>query len=215
MDNRFNTVAGWVLGAGIVFLGAWLVTGEMFHSGRPETMGYPIEGVTKAGGENGAAGEQPIAHFLQTADATRGAGVFRKCAACHTITQGGAQLQGPNLYGRMGAPVASVAGYSYSEPLRAHSGETWGWDNMSAWLASPRAFASGTKMTFAGLGDPQDRADLMVYMNAQGGNLQLPAAPAAAADAPGENEARASDAPAAGDQAADVPVPNAAAPAPH
>jgi len=210
MDNRFNTIAGWTLGAAIVFLGGWLVTGEMFHAERPEKMGYPIAGVTGAGDEEGAD-EQPIAHFLQTADASRGEGVFGKCRACHTINQGGANGLGPNLWGRMGQPIASVAGYAYSEPLRAHSGETWGWDNMSAWLASPRAFAPNTKMTFAGLGDPQDRADLLVYMNAQGGNLQPPPPPAPeGSDAPGENAARAADAPAQGDRASPQPVPNEA-----
>jgi cytochrome c len=209
MDNRFNTVAGWVLGAGIVFLGAWLVTGEMFHAGRPEKMGYPIPGVA-AESEGEGAQEQPIANFLRTADASRGEGVFRKCTACHTINQGGANGLGPNLWGRMGAPIASIAGYSYSEPLRSHSGETWGWDNMSAWLASPRTFAPGTKMTFAGLSDPQDRADLMVYLNSQGSSLPLPAAGPEGADAQGENAARAADAPAQGDMGRPQPVPNEA-----
>ena len=92
---------------------------------------------------------------------------------------------------------------------------------MSAWLASPRAFAPGTKMTFAGLSNPQDRADVIVYLNGQGGNLQIPPPPAAAADnasagdgadAPGENAARAADAPADGDRGAPQPTPNAQTP---
>lgn len=219
MDNRFNTIAGWTLGAGIVFLGAWLVTGEMFHSERPEKMGYPIAGVEQES-EGGGASEQPIAFYLQTADAGRGEGVFRKCAACHVVAPGAPNGLGPNLHGRMGAPVASVAGYSYSDALRGHAGQPWGWDNMSAWLASPRAFAPGTKMTFAGLSDPQDRADLMVYLNAQGGNLQIPPPPAGndqaaggdGTDAPGENEARAADAPAQGDRGQPQPTPNSQSP---
>jgi len=220
MDNRFNTIAGWTLGAGIVFLGAWLVTGEMFHDGRPEKMGYPIAGVEEEGGE-GEEAEQPIAHFLQTADVSRGEGQFRKCAACHTINQGGANGLGPNLWGRMGAPIAGVAGYSYSDALRGRAGgQTWNWDNMSEWIHSPRGFAPGTKMTFAGIGDPQDRADLLVYMNAQGGSLQLPPPPAAGAqsaggdgsDAPGENAARAADAPAQGDRGTPQPTPNVQTP---
>lgn len=208
MDDRSNTIAGWVLGAGIVFLGAWLITGEIFDSERPEKMGYPIAGVVEEGEGGADAEEQPIAHFLQTADAGRGEAQFRKCAACHTVNQGGANQIGPNLWGTMGAPIARVAGYNYSEALKSRGG-TWDWEAMSAWLASPRAFAPGTKMTFAGLGDPQDRADLLVYLNAQGGNLQLPpppaAAPAAAAEgnaqAPGENAAEAADAPAAAGEA--------------
>ena len=74
---------------------------------------------------------------------------------------------------------------------------------MNAWLTSPRAFAPGTKMTFAGLGNPQERADLMAYMNSQGSNLPLPAAPAAAAPKEGETETNAA-APADGNAAAPV-----------
>jgi cytochrome c len=214
MDDRSNTIAGWVLGAGIVFLGGWLVTGEIFHNGRPEQMGYPIKGVVEEGETKSGPAEQPIAHFLQTADAARGATQFARCSGCHTITPGGASGQGPNLHGRMGAAIAGVAGYSYSEALRGKAGEgPWTWENMSAWLANPRAFAPGTKMGFAGLSDPQARADLLVYMNAQGGTLQVPPPPAAApagvdgADAPGENQARAADAPAAGDQGTPQPQP--------
>jgi cytochrome c len=216
MDDRFNTIAGWTLGAGIVFLGAWLVTGELFESERPEPMGYPIPGVEQEGG-GAAAAEQPIAHFLQTADAARGEGVFRKCTTCHSVNQGGANGLGPNLWGRVGSPIASVAGYSYSDALRQHAGDSWSWENLSHWLASPRAFAPGTKMTFAGLSDPQDRADLLVYLNSQGGSLQLPPPPAQSggsdgSDAPAENAARAADTPAQGDRGSPQPTPSAQTP---
>lgn len=206
MDNRANTVAGWLLGAGIVFLGAWLVTGEMFHSGRPEKMGYPIPGVVSD--EAPAEVEQPIAHFLRTADATRGEAAFRKCSACHNVTQGGANQLGPNLFGMMGAPIAGRPGYAYSDALKGKGG-TWTWDNMSAWLRSPRTFAQGTKMTFAGIADDQERADLLAYLNAQGSNLPLPAAPAAGGDSPGEAAARQADAPAQGDMGRPQAVPKA------
>ena len=184
MDGRFNTIAGWVLGSGIVLLGATLVTEELFKAERPEHMGYPIPGVQEEGEGGAAAAEPPIAHFLQTADAARGEAVFRKCGACHNATQGGANQLGPNLWGVVGAPVAHRADFSYSEPLRAHGG-TWDWDTMSQWLHSPRTFASGTKMTFAGLSDPQERADVMLFLNQHGGTLQIPPPPAEAAPAAG------------------------------
>ena len=219
MDDRFNTIAGWTLAAGIVFLGAWLVTGEIFHSERPDTMGYPIAGVEQEGDEKGEA-EQPIAFYLQTADVTRGQQQFSRCQTCHTINQGGATGQGPNLWGRMGAQIAGIAGYSYSPALQAKSGETWTWENMSAWIESPRRFADGTKMTYAGMSDPQDRADLLAYMNAQGGSLQVPPPPAAnpggaagdGTDAPGENAAHAADLPAQGDMGQPQPTPNVQTP---
>ena len=178
MDDRFNTIAGWALGAGIVLLGGILVTGELFKAERPEHMGYPIEGVVE---EAGAEAEQPIAHYLQTADAGRGQAIFAKCAACHTINQGGANGLGPNLHGVMGEAIASAArGFSFSPALAGHGGN-WDWETMSQWLRSPRTFANGTRMTFAGLSSPQDRADVMLYLNQNGGRLTIPPPPAAGA----------------------------------
>lgn len=184
MDGRFNTIAGWVLGAGIVLLGAKLVTDELFHAEAVEHGGFPIAGVVEEG-EGGGEAEQPIAHYLQTADAAAGQAVFQKCQACHTINQGGANGLGPNLHGVMGEPVATGhGGFAFSDALRNHGG-TWDWDTMSQWLRSPRTFAPGTKMTFAGLSDPQDRANLLAYLNSQGGSLTVPPPPAAAAPAEG------------------------------
>ena len=203
MDDRANTIAGWVLGAGIVALGASIVTGEMFHAGRPEKMGYPIEGVEVEGEGGDAEAEQPIAAFLQTADAAKGADVFKKCAACHTITPGGPNGLGPNLHGIMGQPVAAKAGFAYSDALKSKGG-SWGFEEMSAWLLSPKKFAPGTKMTFAGLSKPEDRANILAYMNAQGSNLPLPAAPAAAN--PAIEAAEKGDAPAAGDKGENEPI---------
>jgi cytochrome c len=205
MDNRSNTIAGWVLGAGIVALGASIVAGEMFHHERPEKMGYPIEGVVVEGAE-GAAAEPPIANFLAAADAAKGEQVFKKCTACHTINKGGANGTGPNLWGVMGSGIGKHApGFPYS-PALAGKGGNWDWESMSQWVKSPRDFASGTKMTFAGLGKPEDRANLLAYLNAQGDSpLPLPA-PQAAPASPAEAAAEASDQPAAGDKAKDQPV---------
>ena len=180
MNDRFNTIAGWTLFAGVIALGASIVTGEVFHSERPEKMGYPIEGVSDASEEGGAV-EEPIAAYLAKGDAAKGEQVFKKCAACHNADPGGANALGPALYGTLGKPVAGHPGFAYSDALKSKGG-TWDWDSMSAWLASPKKFAPGTKMTFAGLGNPQDRADLMLFLNSRGSNLPLPAAPAAAAE---------------------------------
>ena len=181
MDDRFNTITGWVLFAGIVALGSSIVAGEVFHAERPEEMGYPIPGVVEEGG--GAEAEQPIEFFLASADAAKGEQSFKKCAACHNAQPGGAHALGPNVHAIMGAPIAGKPGYAYSDALKSKGG-TWSWQAMSEWLKSPKSFAQGTKMTFAGLGDPQERANLMVWLNSQGSSLPIPEAPAAAA--PGE-----------------------------
>ena len=206
MDTRFNTIAGWLLGGGIVLLGASLLTGEYFRAERPERMGYPIPGV-EVEGHGDAPAEPPIAALLQSADAAAGAGVFRKCSACHTVNQGGANQIGPNLWGIMGAALAARPGFAYSDALRSRGGQ-WTFEAMSDWLRSPREFAPGTKMTFAGLGNAEERANLIAYLNAQGSNLPLPPPPAAAAPAEGTgtasegNAATAAEPAAAGNQAA-------------
>ncbi len=194
MDLKTNTIAGWVLGAAGAALGLSIVGGMIFHEERPEKMGYAIEGV-EAEGAGGGAAEVPIASLLPTADAAKGAEVFKKCAACHTINQGGANGIGPNLYATLGEGIAQgKAGFAFSDALKAVGGK-WDWDKMNAWLTSPRKFAPGTKMTFAGLSNPQDRANVILYLNQQGSNLPLPAAPAAKAEpAAGEAPANAADA---------------------
>lgn len=214
MDDRKNTTTGWLLFAGIIALGGWTFSGLAFSNHPVEKGGYPLPG----GEEGGAAGEdaKPVEFYLASADPVKGEAVFKKCAACHVIAAGGANGIGPNLWAVMGAPVGKhAAGFAYSEAL-AGKGGNWDWKAMDEWLASPRAFAPGTKMTFAGLGDPQDRANLAAYLNKQGSNLPIPAAPAEAAPAaPADGNATA---PAAGNEAAPAEgnaTANAAAPKPE
>jgi cytochrome c len=187
MKDRQNTINGWVLFAGVVALGGSIVSGEIFHSERPEKMGFPVEG-------GGAEAEQPIAFYLASGDAAKGEAVFKKCAACHNVDPGGANALGPALFGTMGKALAGHPGFAYSDALKGVGG-TWDWDKMSAWLANPKKFAPGTKMTFAGLSNPQDRADLMLFLNSRGGTLTVPPPPAATAEASADKaEAEADDA---------------------
>jgi cytochrome c len=176
MQDHKNTIAGWVLFAGIIVLGASIVTGEVFHAERPEKMGYPIEGVVLEGAS--AEAEKPM--DFSVADAAKGEQVFKKCAACHNADPGGANALGPALHGVVGRAVASHAGFAYSDALKGVGG-TWGWDNLSTWLANPKKFAPGNKMTFAGLSNPEDRANVIAFLNSRSASpLPVPAAPAAA-----------------------------------
>lgn len=186
MDTKFNTLAGWTLAGCMAALGLTIIGGMVYQTGEPKKEGYPVEGVAE-GGDAGAAAEVPIATLLPTADAAKGAEVFKKCAACHTINSGGANGIGPNLYATVGEGIAEgKGGFAFSDALKAKGGK-WGFDELNAWLTSPRKFAPGTKMTFAGLSNPKDRADVIVYLNSQGSNLPLPS-PAAAAGPGGKAE---------------------------
>ena len=199
MDDRNNTIAGWVLFAGIVSLGAWIVSGEHFAGEEVKTAGYELPGGEAAGAAGAAA--KPVEFYLASADVAKGEAVFKKCAACHVSAAGGANGIGPNLWGVLGEPIGKGAGgYAFSGALSGKGGN-WDWKSLDAWLTSPRAFAPGTKMTFAGLGNPQDRANVIAFLNSHGSNQPLPAAPAEAA------------APPAGDKAAPAAAGNVTAPA--
>ena len=178
--DRGNTIAGWVLFAAGCALGLSLVTGEYFRSERPEKMGYTVEGVEAASSDGAAPVEQPAAFYLAKADPAKGVDVFKKCGACHNDQKGGPNQIGPQLWDVVGRPAASEAGFSYSDALKAKSGP-WTFDELFAWLKSPKAYAPGTKMTFAGLSNPEDRANVIAYLNAQSDAPKpLPTAPAAA-----------------------------------
>ncbi len=182
MDDRFNTIAGWVLFAGIVALGGSIIAGEAFHSERPETMGYPIEGVEQEGGA--AEAEKPIEFYLASADPAHGEQVFKKCGACHNADKGGPNQLGPNLWGVLGEPIGKGKGFAFSSALSGVGGN-WDWDNLSKWLTSPKKFAPGTKMTFAGLSKPQDRADVIAFLNQHSDSPKpMPAPPTAPPGSP-------------------------------
>ncbi|UAB78127.1 cytochrome c family protein [Erythrobacter sp. SCSIO 43205] len=171
--DLFNTAAGWVLFAAGLGLGLSILSGKYFHADkpeRPETLGYVIEGAEEEG-----AGPKEIsfAEALASVTPADGEKVFAKCAACHSIEQGGANGVGPNLYGVMGASLGSKAGFSYSSALTSKGG-TWGWEEMNQWLANPRGYIDGTSMGFAGISSIEDRAAVALYLNSMGSNLAVP-----------------------------------------
>ncbi len=182
MDSRSNVIAMMVLGAGIVALGSSIVAGEVFKTERPEKMGYIVEGVEAVAGAEAPAAVVPIATLLATADPAKGAEVFKKCASCHNVNQGGANGIGPNLYGIIGNKHAHSPTFAYSEGMKAMPGQ-WDFEAMNSWLIKPTAYVKGTKMNFAGLSKPEDRANIIAYLNTQGSNLPYPAPPAAGAAA--------------------------------
>lgn len=210
MTDRLNTIFGWLLGAGVVALLLRFAVGLIMpETERPEELGYVVA-VADVAGEEGP----DLATLLAQGDAAAGEATFAKCTACHTIASGGATGIGPNLFGIMGQPIGShAAGFAYSEALTGHGGD-WSFENVDAWLASPRAFANGTKMSFPGLSDPQERANVILYLLANGGGPALPTPVVAEAAAEGEDaaapaEGEEADAPAEGEGAAAEAAPAA------
>ncbi|MGQ0485192.1 MAG: c-type cytochrome [Hyphomicrobiales bacterium] len=98
-------------------------------------------------------------------DAEKGATVFKKCLACHTV-EGTAKKLGPSLKGIVGRKAASVEGYKYSDAMLAKAAEGVIWDEatLAAYLPDPKGFVPGTKMSFPGLKNPEDVADLIAFL---------------------------------------------------
>ena len=107
-----------------------------------------------------------VTDLMSGADPEAGAKAFRQCKACHTVESGGANRVGPNLYGVVGRAVASVDGFKYSSAMQDHGGN-WDVESLDAFLENPRKAVPRTRMSFRGISDPQDRADMIAYLNTQ------------------------------------------------
>ncbi len=101
---------------------------------------------------------------LAAGDATKGADVYKRCAICHNAENGGGNRIGPNLFGVVGRPAGSVAGYSYSTAMKG-SGITWTNEALAEYVTNPKKKVPGDKMSFPGLSDPNQVADLIAYLD--------------------------------------------------
>jgi cytochrome c len=186
LDSQdFNTYAGWGLAAVLSVLVLNVGSGMLFHPAKPVKPGYEVQGVEAEATDAApaAAADKPMAFYLTSASADKGAEIFKKCATCHSIEKGAPAGIGPNLYGVLGGPHAHMQGFAYSDAMMATHGKTWDWDSLNEWLKSPKAYIPGNKMSFAGISKPEDRAAVAMYLNKMSDKpLPMPAAPAA--DAP-------------------------------
>lgn len=153
------------------------------HLLRPIPLEKPaliIEGVEeepKSGGKSADIPLKPITPLLASASVERGQGIAKKCTQCHTFDKGGPNRTGPNLWGVIGSKLAYVTTFAYSSSFKSKGGN-WDSETLNTFLHKPRAFVSGTKMSFVGLKDEQDRADLIAYLHTLSDNpAPLPSAP--------------------------------------
>ncbi|MCX7306156.1 MAG: cytochrome c family protein [Hyphomicrobiales bacterium] len=189
MDSfEYNKLIGAFLGTVFVVFSVGIVSDAIFAAPHPEKEGFVIEAAQAeaTGGGEAAPAEEPIAVSLASADAAAGQAIEKKCAACHTFEKGGPNKVGPNLWGVVNRPVASHEGFAYSAPMKEFSqGGTvvWDYEHLNHFLTSPKALVKGTAMGFAGLKDPDDRADLIAFLRTQADTpAPLPEAAAPAAE---------------------------------
>lgn len=102
------------------------------------------------------------------ADLDNGRRVFARCRACHTLTEGGPNMTGPNLHGVFGRQAGGKEEYNYSPALR-EAGFAWDAERLDHWLENPREFLKGNKMSFAGIRDAQDRRDVIAFLKVETG----------------------------------------------
>ena len=167
MDSfELNKILGAILGTCLGLLTINIAAGAIFAPVKPAKPGYEIAvPEQKPGGGAAPAQEQqqPIEQLLANADPGRGENSAKKCAACHTFNKGGRPLVGPNLWGVVGRPRASVPGFNYSQAMKSKGG-TWTFDDLNKFIASPKGFVPGTAMGFAGIQKDSERADVIAYL---------------------------------------------------
>jgi cytochrome c len=151
-----------------VLLAIHIASGAIFAPPVPAKPGYVIEVKQEQqpaqGGGAAAPAHVPIENLLASASTERGAQVAKQCELCHNLGKGQGNKIGPDLYGVVGRKVASEAGFNYSPQLKAKGG-TWTFDALDKWLLNPRADVPGTLMTFAGIPNEKQRADVIAYLN--------------------------------------------------
>ena len=112
-----------------------------------------------------AGGDDDLAARLAAGDAAAGVAFLARCRACHTLDEGGARRVGPNIWDMVGKAKGGSEGYAYSEALAA-AGGTWTFADLDGYLAAPKTWMPGTKMTFPGIADATDRANALLALRA-------------------------------------------------
>ena len=175
MDSfEINKIIASILLTALIIIGIGKFTDILFHVKKPEKSAYQIEGLEKVDTSSTTAEikkeeKVDIAALMAMGDLSTGEKVFKKCAACHSITKGGKNNIGPALYNVVGRKVGAVNDYKYSKALSVY-GKEWTFEELNGYLIKPAKWIKGTKMAFAGLRKEKDRASVILYLNQNSDN---------------------------------------------
>lgn len=168
-DTMTITKAGGAVCAALLvfLLGGWAAEGlyNIDHHDEDHVSGYRIAIIDESAEPVEEIPEVPFAEVYAVADAGAGERLWRQCSACHALNAGQNGV-GPYLLGVVGRPKHTADGFDYSDGLLALEGE-WTPENISDFIANPREYAPGTSMSYGGMDDIEDRANLIAYLATQ------------------------------------------------
>ena len=167
MDSfEINKIIAAVLVTVLLVFGIGKISDLVFHIEKPNVQGYKVEikvgdtTAVQASTEN----QVDISTLLALGNVDLGKKVFKKCAACHSVTEGGKNKIGPKLYNVVGRGAGSISDYKYSKALTSYAKE-WSFEELNGFLLKPASWIKGNKMGFAGLKKEEDRASVILYLN--------------------------------------------------
>jgi cytochrome c len=204
---ELNKILGAILGTCLITLALNIGAGAIFAPEKPAKPGYVIAVKTEGGGAKKAEAvkEVPLPVRLAKASVDKGKATAKQCQACHTFEKGGPNRVGPNLWNVVGNERGEGRGFNFSAAMKAKGGK-WTYDELDKFLTDPRGYISGTAMTFAGIKNDQQRADVIDYLHTLSDN-PVPLPKVQAENAPAAGGAAAESKPAEAPKAGAAPAP--------
>ena len=148
----------------LVIFGIGKISDFIFDKDTSSVVAYKLDPPEGSDAKDEEETKLDLNAMFALADLAHGEKVFKKCAACHSIKQGGGNKIGPKLWNVMFRSVGGVEDYKYSKALSSYNKE-WNWEEMNGFLIKPSTWIKGNKMGFAGLKDEKDRASVILYLN--------------------------------------------------
>lgn len=161
-DLTLNKYAAAILATALGFMIVKEISHGAIHVEKQEKLAYCAECAPEETGPVVVELAFPQQDWVDAMDVAKGEKYFAACSTCHTVTKGGDNLQGPNLWNVVGRPAGSIE-YSYS-PGMSGIGVNWGYEELDKFLTRPARYVKGTKMGYGGEKKPAKRAALIAYL---------------------------------------------------